>query len=143
MFTGPHRVALTSTVLVPFAAASVADARHAMAADLEGQGVPPAAVDDAVLVLSELLSNALRHARPLPSGRVRVRWCQTRNGVEVEVTDGGSTTRPCAAIASMSATGGRGLAIVAEVVHDWGVRDGANRNTVWAVVPTREPALLG
>lgn len=136
-------VSPTSTVLVPFAPSSVAVARRALAEDLDGRGVPHPVVDDALLVLSELLSNALRHARPLPSGRVRVRWAVTRNGVEIEVTDGGAPTSPLPRPPSPTATGGRGLGIVGELTRDWGVHQDGGRTTVWAVVTTRRPVDAG
>ncbi|MFC1417925.1 ATP-binding protein [Streptacidiphilus cavernicola] len=40
-------------------------ARRRLRKDLAGQQVPDVVIDDAVLILSELLSNACRHARPL------------------------------------------------------------------------------
>ena len=49
-------------------------------------------VDDAVLVLSEVMSNALRHARPVGSGKVKVAWDVRAGAVEIEVTDGGGAT---------------------------------------------------
>lgn len=133
-------VAATRTVLVPFAAASVATARRTLADDLNAHRLPRTTVEDAVLVLSELLSNALKHARPLPSGRVEVRWSTTAARVELAVVDGGAPTRPRPAAASLSATGGRGLGIVGDLADDWGVLDEDGTTTVWAVVSgTRHP----
>ena len=42
--------------------------------DLIAAGAYDSAVCDAALVLSELLSNALRHAVPLPGAKLRVAW---------------------------------------------------------------------
>jgi two-component sensor histidine kinase len=92
-------------------------------------------VDDAVLVLSEILSNALKHARPLDSGKVRVSWNVRGGALELEVTDGGGATRPHPARPSLSALGGRGLGIVSSLVADWGVRQMPGETTVWAVLP--------
>ncbi len=132
MLIASEGVALTSTVLVPFSASSVAAARRELAGELRARRVPQRVVDDAVLVLSEILSNALKHARPLPSGRLRVRWTSTPRSVQVEVTDGGAPTRPHAGTSTMSATGGRGLGIVDDLARDWGVLDEAGTITVWA-----------
>ena len=131
MLASPEVVA-TSTVLVPHASTSVAAARERLHAELSDQGLPPRVVDDAVLVLSELLSNALKHARPLADGRLRVSWSLGGDGVEVQVTDGGGSTRPRVQPLSASATGGRGLGIVRNLSTDWGVAEDGSETTVWA-----------
>lgn len=93
-----------------------------------------AAVDDAVLVVSELLSNALRHAHPLPSGQIRVSWRWTGEHVEVAVSDGGAATEPRAGRPALSSLGGRGLGIVEYLASTWGVRHEGDITTVWALV---------
>jgi anti-sigma regulatory factor (Ser/Thr protein kinase) len=92
------------------------------------------AIDDAVLVVSELLSNALRHAHPLPSGQIRVSWRWTEEHVEVAVSDGGAATEPRAGRPTLSSLGGRGLGIVEYLASTWGVRHEGDITTVWAVV---------
>jgi anti-sigma regulatory factor (Ser/Thr protein kinase) len=110
---------------------------------LRMSGVPDSVVDDAVLVLSELLSNACRHGRPLHTGKngdgpdaVRAAWRVDEYGcLTVEVTDGGGPTRPLPATPSVTARGGRGLNIITALAQDWGVRDdAAGEVTVWAVL---------
>ncbi|RII11924.1 hypothetical protein DSC45_26865 [Streptomyces sp. YIM 130001] len=98
-------------------------------------------VDDAVLILSELLSNACRHGRPLGAsavgdGDVRASWHVDAAGrLTVEVTDGGGPTRPVPATPSVTARGGRGLNIITALSDDWGVRDTApGEVTVWVVL---------
>lgn len=98
-------------------------------------------VDDAVLILSELLSNACRHGRPLGrteigDGDVRAAWRVDKAGrLTVEVTDGGGPTRPVPATPSVTARGGRGLNIISALAQEWGVRDNASGEvTVWVLV---------
>lgn len=112
-----------------------------MREQLRVSGVSEAVVDDAVLILSELLSNACRHGRPLGArdvgdGDVRAAWGVDKAGrLTVEVTDGGGPTRPVPSTPSVTAHGGRGLNIISALAQDWGVRDGAaGEVTVWAVV---------
>lgn len=104
-------------------------------------GVSESVIDDAVLILSELLSNACKHGRPLGEalagdGDVRAAWRVDSGGrLTVEVTDGGGPTRPAPATPSVTAHGGRGLNIITALANDWGVRDDTRGEvTVWAVV---------
>ena len=102
-------------------------------------------MDDAVLVLSELLSNACRHGRPIDGddedvrgSGIRAAWRLDANGLlTLEVTDGGGPTRPRPSSPSLTARGGRGLGIVGALSLDWGVRDRPGELTVWAVLPVR------
>jgi anti-sigma regulatory factor (Ser/Thr protein kinase) len=127
-------VRATGTVLLPYAPASVAVARQRLSADLVSAGIMQAAVGDAVLVVSELLSNAIRHAQPLPGARLQVAWAVDAGSVELAVSDGGSHTRPQPVHASLSSLGGRGLEIVEYLCRRWGVRADDAGLTVWAVL---------
>lgn len=122
-------------MLLPCAPASVAVARRHITADLLAAGVFEAAIGDAALVVSELLSNAVLHACPLPGRCLRVTWIVDAGSVEITVTDGGGPTWPRAGGASLSSPGGRGLGIVEYVSRYWGVRADGPGITVWAVLP--------
>lgn len=124
----------SSVVLLPYAPSSVAVARQRLCSDLQEWGVYETAIDDAVLVVSELLSNALRHAHPLPSGQVMVAWRWAGGCVEVAVSDGGAATEPRAGRPTLSSLGGRGLGIVEYVAENWGVRHEGEITTVWALL---------
>jgi anti-sigma regulatory factor (Ser/Thr protein kinase) len=127
-------VRAAGTVLLPCAPASVGVARRRLAADLTAAGIFDGAVRDAVLVVSELLSNAIRHARPLPGESVQVAWAVDDDAVEVAVSDGGAPTRPSPGQPSLSSLGGRGLGIVEYLSRRWGVRSDDAGLTVWAVL---------
>ncbi|MFF7635686.1 ATP-binding protein [Kitasatospora sp. NPDC008050] len=60
-----REVPTSSTMAVPHGPASVGAARRRLRRDLGDRKVPAAVIDDAVLILSELLSNSCRYARPL------------------------------------------------------------------------------
>ncbi|MFC7217986.1 ATP-binding protein [Streptomyces polyrhachis] len=138
-----HAVPASSTVAVPHGPAGVGGARRRMRSELTRAGAADTAVDDAVLILSELLSNACRHARPIGAdGAVRAHWAlDARGRITVAVTDGGGPTRPLPASPSVTAHGGRGLAIIRSLAKDWGVDYGAGEVTVWAALPRRAEAL--
>ena len=74
--------------MLPFTPASVGVARRRLVSDLIEAGLYGSAVSDAALVLSELLSNALRHGTPLPGTRLRVAWHLDADSVRVSVSDG-------------------------------------------------------
>jgi anti-sigma regulatory factor (Ser/Thr protein kinase) len=103
--------------------------------DLRAHGIPESAVADASLVLSELMSNAIRYAHPLPGHQVRVCWKLTGRSLEVAVTDAGGPTRPYPVRSKPSEPGGRGLTIVGHLSRRWGVRSDEQGTTVWAVLP--------
>ena len=132
-----REVVIAGSVLVPNTPASVALARQRLADDLMAAGIFDGAVGDAVLVVSELLSNAILHARPLPGANIQVAWAVDDDAVEVAVSDGGAHTRPVPARATISSLGGRGLDIVEYLATTWGVRTDDTGLTVWAVLPAR------
>ncbi|WP_437112251.1 ATP-binding protein [Streptomyces cinnamoneus] len=143
-----QEVPTSSIMAVPHGPAGVGEARHRMRKDLRTSGVPDSVIDDAVLILSELLSNAYRHGRPLSrengtrdregNGGIIAAWrVDERGRLTVEVTDGGGPTRPFPATPSVTARGGRGLNIISALSQDWGVRDSAGEVTVWAALSAR------
>ncbi|MFD5521196.1 ATP-binding protein [Streptomyces sp. NPDC127066] len=136
-----QEVPTSSSMAVPHGPAGVGEARHRMRDQLRSGGLAETVIDDAVLILSELLSNACRHGRPLGDalagdGNVRAAWRVDPAGrLTVEVTDGGGPTRPVPATPSVTARGGRGLNIITALAKDWGVRDDIHGEvTVWVVV---------
>jgi anti-sigma regulatory factor (Ser/Thr protein kinase) len=134
-----REVSASTVALLPHAPSSVGQARHQLGADLRGHGVAEPAICDATLVLSELMSNAVRHARPLPGARIRVAWTLSAGAVELAVSDGGGPTRPrTERPPSVSSLGGRGLGIVDHLSRRWGVRSRDLGTTVWAVLPARQ-----
>jgi anti-sigma regulatory factor (Ser/Thr protein kinase) len=134
--TLPADVSVVDVVL-PHEVSAVADARRRLAAYLKRYRITAAACDDAQLVLSELLSNAIRYAPPLPAGEVRAAWWIDRAGIHVEVTDGRGDTEPVRiSDPHPESIGGRGLAIVDVLTSSWDVRTAARHRTVHAIVPS-------
>ena len=125
----------SSVVLLPHAPSSVVAARWHITTQLREAGIVSPAIGDATLVVSELLTNAILHARPLPGAQVLVAWALRERSLEVAVSDGGSMTRPRTAQPSLSSIGGRGLAIVEYLSSRWGVLASDFGLTVWAVLP--------
>ena len=114
-------VGTSSVLMLPYTASSVGVARRRLIGDLAEAGVFEATACDAGLVLSELISNALRHATPLPGSVVRVAWRLDDDCLEIAVSDGGGPTVPAVNEPGHSAIGGRGLGIVDRLALRWGV----------------------
>jgi anti-sigma regulatory factor (Ser/Thr protein kinase) len=95
--------------------------------------MPVGVMDSAVLVLSELFTNSLRHARE-PQGRhIETRFERRRGGVRIEVHDA-NDGKPHRREASGDEECGRGLALVDVLTGGcWGVseREGVGK-VVWA-----------
>ena len=130
--SSPRGGDVSRTIRVPWSAASVAEVRKTVVDDLQTHTVTPAVIDEAEIVVSELVSNAIRHARPLADGTLRVHWKVKAGVVEVEVTDGGSESTPRPAPRTIWAPSGRGLRIVRSLAHEWGVTEDRSGSTVWA-----------
>jgi anti-sigma regulatory factor (Ser/Thr protein kinase) len=131
-----HRASHLSDAMgmdLPFAAESARIARQRLSEWLDHVGRDNQR-DDARLVISELVGNAVRHARPLSDGTMRVSWNQTDSGIDISVTDGGALTTPERVDAGVSDLAGRGLAIVESLACRWWVESTRSRTTVHAVL---------
>ncbi|MGL4743960.1 MAG: ATP-binding protein [Dermatophilaceae bacterium] len=131
---GPSADSVLCTMRVPQRASSVRHVRAEVVSDLGERGFSDDLVEEAEIVVSELFTNAVRHARPLSDGTVRVRWRVRPEVVEVEVTDGGSATVPRPAPRTVWLDSGRGLRIVRALAHEWGVTDDRTGTVVWATL---------
>jgi len=88
---------------------------------------------DAELVVTELLSNSMRHAGIARNAPLRVRVSTDGAVLHLEVEDGGRTGA-VRIRESDPVTGGIGLKLVDALALAWGVERGS-RTTVWADLP--------
>lgn len=82
--------------------------------------------EDAVLIASELATNAYRHGR----GSIVLTLERLADRLRITVTDDGEIKPPAAVRPDLSAGGGRGLWIVSQLADSWGVTPGTAQ--VWA-----------
>jgi signal transduction histidine kinase/serine phosphatase RsbU (regulator of sigma subunit)/anti-sigma regulatory factor (Ser/Thr protein kinase) len=106
---------------------AVGTARRAVAAQMRAWQVAGRVVADMVLLTSELVTNALRHAR----GPYELRLRHVAREVVVEVGDA-TALRPRRRRVDGEAESGRGLTIVEAVADRWGSRSTAGGKVVWA-----------
>jgi PAS domain S-box-containing protein len=105
--------------------AIVADARRQVATRLTGWGLDDAAFVTG-LVVSELVTNAIRHAE----SPIQLRLIRDRTLI-CEVSDG-SSTAPHLRQARAFDEGGRGLLLVSKLTQRWGTRQTPHGKTIWA-----------
>ena|ERR1700712_1664478 len=119
---------------LPFVAESAAIARQHLVEWMHRLETQQERRDDARLVVSELVGNAIRHARPLADGNMHVSWGTGPTGLDISVTDGGARTAPERVDAGVSDLAGRGLAIVETLADRWWVESTRSRTTVHALL---------
>lgn len=122
------------TMRLPFAPASVSVARQRLKTWMCENGGTGEAVEDARVIISELVANSIRHATPLADGQIHVSWVLEPRGIDLSVTDGGSSTRPRKVNAPSSALAGRGMAIVEVLAQEWWSERTGSRTTVHALL---------
>jgi anti-sigma regulatory factor (Ser/Thr protein kinase) len=103
---------------------------------LRRSGLGGRVVEDAVLVVSELVTNALRHGE----GEAVVRASLRGDVIQLSVTDSGDDL-PAQQPIDFARVGGLGLHVVERVSAEWGVSPFPGGKTVWAVIPQRHAAL--
>ena len=93
--------------------------------------IDPDLLDQMILALDEMASNALRHGGGSVEATVRL----TADAYLLEVSDSAITAPPAPAVGRDPSEGGLGLYLIAELStqHGWYVHDGLKH--VWALLP--------
>lgn len=108
--------------------ATVAQARRAIDEAL-GPALPPSAANDLRLIVSELVTNVVRHAGLDPDQEMEIRGELGEGCVRVEVSDPGMGFEP-AIVPAPDRGAGWGLYLLDRLAHRWGtVRN--EPNVVW------------
>jgi len=122
------RASRTGEITLPAAARSPSRARAYVAGLLADWGMDDDG--DVLLALSELVTNALLHARTAMTVRVAA---EGPDVVRIEVADG-STVTPRGRRFTVESGTGRGLRLLDTLAEEWGVRTADGGKTVWARV---------
>ncbi|MFJ7342721.1 SpoIIE family protein phosphatase [Streptomyces sp. NPDC101110] len=124
-----YRKGDTATWRLPARSDAPARAREQVAALLSQWGVGDDTRDKARLLVSELVTNAVRFA----TGPITVRLIRAGHGLLCEVGDTGNG-RPRLRRGDLLDNGGRGLGIVHRLTTRWGVRWTDTGKVVWAEI---------
>jgi anti-sigma regulatory factor (Ser/Thr protein kinase) len=108
---------------LPADPSSPAAARSALAT--EGLPIPSGVLPDLQLLVSELVTNSVRHARLAPNQRIELRVLTGPDHVRVEVKDPGGGFRPTPRRPGDQRDEGWGLYLVDRLADRWGVLDGS------------------
>ncbi|WP_455567303.1 SpoIIE family protein phosphatase [Streptomyces diastatochromogenes] len=127
----------TAGAELPAEPRAVRDGRGFLAATLCTWGFVERA-DDACLLLSEILTNAVQHAQ----GPIGLRVRRTDTELTVEVSDP-SPQLPQPRIAAEEEESGRGLQLVRALADDWGVRPTDEGKTTWFSLRMGQRVALG
>lgn len=123
---------------LPHTAQAAALARKAISMLVLDQGLGADAACLALLLTSELVTNALRHAvrRGTEGSGIRLTACVASGLLRVEVIDQ-DPRPPVVRDAELDSENGRGLAIVAACAKEWGTTPltGGAGKTVWFTLP--------
>ncbi|WP_175408580.1 anti-sigma regulatory factor [Streptomyces sp. TRM64462] len=133
---------------------AVAWARRHTVDILQRWRFPDEGIEVARLLISELATNAIRHARPMKAsetaaesadlGTIVLMLWPTDGGIVLAVSDP-DPRPPTPRAHDASATGGRGLVLIQTMANRWGYSPAHPHSgkIVWAEVPARPSSALG
>jgi anti-sigma regulatory factor (Ser/Thr protein kinase) len=113
---------------------AVRDARQVVESQLRRRGWSDDDVERAKLAASELVANAVVHARTEAAMRLRI-----DRSVRLEVIDGAPQAFPQPRPPDTRRVGGLGLRLVAQVASDWGFETTSAGKSVWCEVEPQRP----
>lgn len=123
---GSYAALTVQEIALPSAAASAGRARRFVSGALHDWSLDGVA-DEAVLLTSEVVTNALLHAG---SRRIHLRLLLLADGVRVEVDDDSVVLPRPRRVSRLSDTG-RGMGLMELAARSWGTRPNEHGKTVW------------
>jgi anti-sigma regulatory factor (Ser/Thr protein kinase) len=113
----------SATVRLPFEPSTPSIARTKLAGFLTVNRASATVIDDALIVLSEMVANAVSHGRPADDGTMELAWTidPQRQLLEISVHDGGRGASLKPIDFDEDSLSGRGLSIINRVADRWWV----------------------
>lgn len=109
------------SISLPFALSTPAVARTRLASFLTLAGASAAVIDNALIVMSEMIANAVSHGRPDQSGTIEISWSIKGDLLELSVRDAGVADDMTPHDFDDHSLSGRGLSIINRVADRWWV----------------------
>ena len=116
---------------LPHTTQSVRRARRTIAAFLDPSEVPGAVVEDVLLLVSELVTNAVVHA----GSPAVVRLDADPERIKVTVADRDPDKKPSMRVPDPTSPNGRGVLLVDRLAARWGVEPQRSGKLVWFELP--------
>jgi serine/threonine-protein kinase RsbW len=125
------------TVRLPFAPSTPGIARTRLAGFLTVHRASNDVIDDALIVMSEMIANAVCHGEPDPDGAIEISWAINGSLLELSVLDGGIGGALTPIDFDEDSLNGRGLSIISRVADRWWVdmSQGTRVNAELALTP--------
>jgi anti-sigma regulatory factor (Ser/Thr protein kinase) len=121
---GPRAPADGTSIRLEATTAAPARARRAVTRWAEDAGLESELLVDLRLLVTELVTNAVRHARVEPPEQIELGVVSEEECVRVQVQDGGAGFDEYLPIPSGDDVAGRGLYLVHQVASAWGLEPG-------------------
>jgi len=109
------------TVRLPFASSTPGIARTRLAGFLTVNRASNAVIDDALIVISEMIANAVSHGVPGHDGTIEISWSIKGTLLELSVLDAGVGGHLKPVDFDEDSLSGRGLSIINRVADRWWV----------------------
>lgn len=110
-----------ASISLPFETSTPSIARTKLATFLTINRVPAAVIDNALIVVSEMIANAVSHGSPDDNGHMEITWAIVGDLLEISVLDAGSGASLKPVDFDEDSLSGRGLAIINRVADRWWV----------------------
>ncbi|MEJ7634761.1 ATP-binding protein [Aeromicrobium sp.] len=109
------------SIRLPFVASTPGIARTRLAAFLTVNRASNAVIDDALIVISEMIANAVSHGVPTSDGTIEISWAINGTLLELSVHDAGVGGSLKPVDFDEDSLSGRGLSIINRVADRWWV----------------------
>jgi anti-sigma regulatory factor (Ser/Thr protein kinase) len=123
----------TLDLTLPAVAESVTEARSKVC-DAVAPGFSNGELETLKLLVSEVVTNAVRHTDSAEPLKLRARW---NDEIRIEVCDHGDGFMPTPRVGPLDEPGGFGLFLVGSLADRWGVEND-DGTTVWFVIRRRD-----